>query len=78
MLRVSGGKKKDRQKRKRGGVGEGGIEREREREKERERIIPSRHQASATDDPQSIGPGSLLQLSFSTSEGLCLISAKVI
>lgn len=33
---------------------------------------------SATDDPQRIGPGSQLQLSFSRSEGLCLISAKVI
>ncbi len=30
------------------------------------------------DDPQSIGPGSSLQLSFSTSEAPCLISAKVI
>ncbi len=30
------------------------------------------------DDPQCIGPGSSLQLSFSTSEAPCLISAKVI
>lgn len=30
------------------------------------------------DDPQSIGPGSSLQLLFSASEAPCLISAKVI
>lgn len=33
---------------------------------------------ASADDPLSIGPGSQLQLSFSRSEGLCLISAKVI